>query len=114
MPENEKFEQLAESLKKYAATNLELAKLETTEMVSVIGSDLISSILILIVLLLGILFLSLWAAFYLSALLDDRYSGFGIVAGFYMVIALVLMICKKRILERLLKDRIVHKICNKT
>lgn len=110
MPEFGKIEELTESLKKYIATSYELQKLQAIESSSVFGSGLISSLFVGLVVVLFVFFLSLWAGFYLSAIIGDNYSGFLIVAGFYFLFSLILVIVRKKLIEKPLRDKIIRKV----
>lgn len=110
MPENIKTEELTTSLKRYANTSYELIKLEATERISVTGAGLISGLLVSLAGLLFVLFLSLGLSFYLSLLLGSSYAGFMIVGGFYMLLAVILFTGRKKLVEKPLRDKIIHKI----
>lgn len=109
----EKIEELTKSIKSYITSNIEIFKLEAVELFSVIGASFISSLLIGVVVFLFVVFLSLCAGFYFSSLFGDNYSGFAIVAGFYLIIAIILIIGRKKIVEKPLQDQIIRKIFNK-
>jgi hypothetical protein len=113
MSEPAKIDKLAESLKQYVNTNYELIKLEATERSSVIGSGIASSILIGIVGILFLSFASLFAGFYLSAYYGNTYIGFAIVAGAYLVIGLILLIGRKSLVEKPIRDSIIRKVYSK-
>jgi len=105
--------ELAESLKNYLNTNIELLKLELTERCSVIGASLLSNLLVVLIVVLFAFFGSLWFGFYLSDLLGDSYSGFAIIAGFYLILGIVLILGKNKFLESPLRDKIIQKVLNK-
>jgi len=113
MSEHVNIEEIADSLKVYVNTNLELIKLELTERVSVLGSSLISNLLVWLVIVLFLFFISLGLAFYLSNLLGNNYSGFIIIAGFYLLIGLILILGKKRLVEKPLRDKIIQELLHK-
>jgi hypothetical protein len=113
MPVLDKIEEITESLKIYVSTNYELIKLQAIERISVIMADLISNLLVGLVVLVSVLFISIWAGFYISASLGDNYSGFAIVGGFYLVIAIFLMIVRNKLVERPIRDKIIRKIFSK-
>lgn len=113
MPDQEKMQELTENLKGYLSTNYELIRLQATERASVIGSGMISSLLIGFAGMLLLLCITLVAGFYLSALLGDSYSGFAIVAGFYLVIVLILVIGREKLVEKPMRDRIIRKMLSK-
>ncbi len=110
MPEYEKLEEITENVKDYVATNCKLIKLQVAERSSVIGSGLISTLLIGITIFLLILFISLGLGFYLSARIGDTYSGFAIVAGFYLLIGIILIVGRKTLVEKPMRDKIIRKL----
>jgi len=113
MIENNKAEELTDSLKKYLNTNSELIKLELTERSIAIGTHLISGLLIGMFAVLFIVFISIWAGCYISILLGDNYSGFAIVAGFYFLLCLILLIGKKNLVEIPIRDKVITKVFSK-
>lgn len=110
MPELDKLDGITENLKDYVSTNYELIKLQATERTSVIGSGIISTIIIVIIGLLFFFALSLGVSFYLSALIGDTFSGFLIVAGFYLLLTLILYFGRKKLLETPIREKIIQKI----
>lgn len=113
MPENVKIEDLAESFKIYVNTNYKLIKLEAIERTSVIGSGLLSGLIIGLVGLLFVFFLSFGVCFYLSDYFGNYYIGFAIVAGFYLLLCLILIIGQKTFLKRPIRNKIIRKIFSK-
>lgn len=113
MSEHGKIEELTDSFKRYATTSYDLIKLEASERTSVIGSGLVSSILLGIVGVIFTLFLSFAAGFYISARMGDTWSGFAIVAGFYLVVLLILAAGRKRLVEKPMRDKIIRNIFSK-
>ena len=110
MAEVVKIEELAVSLKKYVNTNYELLKLEAAERSSVLGSGLMSGLVLALVGILFIFFLSLAAGFYISTCLGNNYAGFMIVAGFYLLVCLILLIGRRKLLEKPFRDKIIQKM----
>lgn len=110
MIEQDKLEKLTENLNKYVKTSFELVKLEATERACVVGSKLIVSLILLVVLCLFVLFISLSASFYLSDYFNNNSIGFVIVSAFYFFIGLILVIGRKTLLERPLRNKIIRKI----
>lgn len=113
MPENGKIEEFTENLKDYVKTNYELIKLQAIERSTVIVADLISDLLIGLVVIFVVLFISFWAGFYISAIIGDIYTGFAIVAAFYMLIAIIMLLVRKKLIERPIRNKIIRKIFNK-
>jgi ABC-type phosphate transport system permease subunit len=114
MQEHTKIETLTNGFKAYLNTNCELIKLQATEKSASIGSVIISKILIGVVAVLFVLFISLGFGFYLSAYFGNNYIGFAIVAGFYFVLGLVLVIARKGLIERPIRDKIIRKVFYKS
>ena len=113
MPEQTKIEELTDSLKRYVNTSYELIRLQATERSSVIGSGLISGIILGLTALLSVFFISLWAGFYLSDKIGNNYAGFAIVGGFYFLLGLILLIGRKKLVETPIRDKIIRKLLNK-
>lgn len=73
----------------YGKTSLELAKLKSIESTTRIATALISRAAVILMLGLFALVLNIGIALWLGELLGHSYYGFFIVAGFYLVAALV-------------------------
>lgn len=110
MPESGKIEQLTSDVKEYLMTNLEIVKLQATERTSVVGSGLLTAMIIGAVGFMFLLVLSLGAGYYLSDLFGNSYAGFAIIAGFYLMVGLVLYIGRKKMLEEPFRNQIIRKI----
>ena len=113
MPDQGKIEELTENFKSYLNTNIELIKYQGIERATVIIADLAVNFLVGLMLLLFVFFISLWACFYLSALLGDNYSGIAIVAGFYLLLGLILYMVRKKLVIKPLRDKIIRNILQK-
>lgn len=107
MEEQNKFEEVTESVKKYINTRYELMVLKTTEKAANVGADAISAILISRLATLSILILSFALALYISWLMDDTYSGFLIVGGGYFLITLLLIGFRKSLLTKPFRNIII-------
>jgi hypothetical protein len=108
MSELEKIEGLSDSIKQYIQLNYEIVKLEATRKTSEIGSSLLSSLVLGIALFLFIFASSIYVGFYLSVLLGDTFSGFGIIAGFYLLISIILFFARRKLIEKPLRDKIIE------
>ena len=113
MNEQGKIEALTDHLKIYVNTNLELNRLEATERISVLGSIFISQMLIVPAGILFVLFMSISVGFYLSKHFGGSDIGFAIVAGLYLLLGIVLILSRKRMLERPIRDRIIREAFKK-
>lgn len=110
MSEFNKLEALTEDVKQYLKLNVEILKLEAISHVSTLGSSLLSSLILSVAVILFLFSASLALGFYLSALLGDTFSGFAIVAAFYLLLSIVLFAIRKKIIERQVRDNIIAKI----
>lgn len=110
MSELEKIEGISDSVKQYVQLNYEIIKLEATNKTSEIGSSIFASLIIRIVFILFVLTLTLGAGFYLSTLLGDTFSGFLIIAGFYLLISIILLVGRKKLLDDPIRDNIIRKL----
>jgi|JRYD01.1.fsa_nt_gb hypothetical protein len=107
MEEQNKFEELTESIKTYVNTRYELMVLKATEKASNIGAESLSALLILKIASLSLLILSFAIAFYISSSMGDSYSGFIIVGGAYFVIMLILIGFRKSLLKKPFRNIII-------
>lgn len=110
MPEYNKLEEITDSVKEYLLLNFEILKLEATERISVIGASLTATLLVGISVFMFVFTLSIGLGFYISALLGNAYSGFAVIAAFYFILAFVLFIGRKKLIEKPLRDKIIEKI----
>ena len=110
MAEYGKIEDLTESLKVYINTSYELHKFEALERSSVIGASMISGLVMGIIGMFFLLFISLAAGFYVSSLLGNSYSGFGIIAAFYLLLGLILVLGRKKIMEQPIRESIIRQL----
>jgi hypothetical protein len=106
----EKIEELIDNFKRYSVTSVDLIKLETVDRLSTILSNLISKAIIGLIVTLFLFFFSLGICFYLSELFNNNYLGFGLVAGFYLLLAIVLLAGYKKFLARPIREKIIHEI----
>jgi hypothetical protein len=91
MEDNAKLlESLLDKAKEYGITTYELAKLKTIDKASDIVSSLVPFLIVIILLITCMLFLNLGIAFWLGDILGKAFYGFLVVAGFYLLLGLIL------------------------
>ncbi len=110
MSESIEPKEFTEVLRGYIQTNLELAKLEIVERGSVIGTALFSGVVIAVFGLLALLLLSIGAAFLIGQAFENDFVGFALVSGFYLLLALVLLLLRKQLVEKSIRDKILHEL----
>ena len=101
---NEKIDLLTDSVKEYIETNYELVKLQVIDHTSDVISAVIGMLIFGILLFLFIVFGSLYAAFYLTDLIGIDNIGFAVVGGFYLLIAILFFLNRKKLIE--------NRVCN--
>jgi hypothetical protein len=106
----EKIEELIVNLKSYTTSTIEIVKLEAVERTSSIVANFISGLVIGLVVILFAFFFSMGISLYLSELLDNTYWGFGIVAGAYLLLGIVLIIGRKKLLNKPIRDKFIQEL----
>jgi hypothetical protein len=108
MEESKKIDQAIDNIKEYINTRYELVTLKATDKASGIISNVASGVLILWLMLMALLLLSFAAAWYFSVVTGQRYLGFCIVGGFYLVIGIVLVIFRRSLLFKPFRNKIIE------
>lgn len=90
------------ALQQYVEERLQLIKLQATKTLSKTASAIIAGILIFIFSFFVLLFISIMGGFYFAELTGSNYIGFGIIAGFYILIVILIIILKKPVLDKIL------------
>jgi len=86
---NNSFESLFQKLEAYGKTTIQLSKLKSLEMSTVLASSLLSRLAVILVLSTSTLVLSIGVALWLGELLGRTYYGFFVVAGFYLLAGII-------------------------
>jgi hypothetical protein len=106
----EKIEELITNLKSYTISTIELVQLEAAQHASSIIAKVASGLIVWVVIIFFAFFLSIGLSFYLSELLDNKYLGFGIVAAAYLLLGLILIIGRRKLLMRPIRDKFIREI----
>lgn len=104
------WESLAEKAENYARTNIELAKLKATDKVSDVVSTIVLKIVYVFLALLIILMLNFGLALYIGERMGYSYSGFFIVALFYIIVGCLVYAFKKSWVSDPIKDAVISNI----
>jgi hypothetical protein len=108
MPEEQDFfKDTKQKLQRYIQQRILLLRLQATEKASRIISTIIASLLITVVGLFLLVFASFTAGFWLADITGSLTAGFGIVALFYFVVLLFIIIFLKKILQNLFINKII-------
>ncbi|MES2872456.1 MAG: phage holin family protein [Bacteroidota bacterium] len=87
-------------VKEYVDVRKEIAILSAVDKGSQLFANLVTDGLVLLFGVLGVLFGSLAAGFYLSEVFENTYAGFLIVTGFYFLLAIVFYALKDKYVEK--------------
>jgi len=97
-------------VEQYAKTSLEIYKLKAIDLFAGFFATLVTGIVIWLIFLMLLLFLSIGAAFYLGHLLNAYHHGFFIVAGFYLLMGIVIYIYRAKCLKEVFNNLIIKMI----
>jgi hypothetical protein len=96
MEELNKVEKLAGHIKEYAETRFDLIVLNVQDKITDILSSVVSSIIGTILTLFVLLFVSLGVALWLGEYFHSAFIGFFCIAGFYLVVAILVILNRKK------------------
>ena len=100
--------EFTEVLREYLDTNVDLIKFKIIDRGSIIGSSVISGVVISVFGLLFLLLMSIGGGFLLGDVFEDNFTGFALVACFYLLLALLLYMFRKQIVQKTVRDKIIH------
>lgn len=94
-----KVEELADTVKDYVNTRIESAKLGIAEKSSAVIANLVAGLIVITFFLLFFLFGSIALAVGLGGWIGKTWAGFLIMAGFYLLVGIVVWIARVKILQ---------------
>lgn len=101
---------LITKLKEYAQIRKDLALLTLTEKGSHAVASLLSGSILVLLGLLVFFFGSLALGFFLSEMIGNTYAGFFIIAGFYLLLGIIIYLIKDKHIEKPIINRIIKKV----
>jgi hypothetical protein len=101
-----KAEKLVDHIKDYLQTSAELIKLKAVDKLAAGFSSIAVSLVLLVLIAWVIILASIGAAFWISEGMGDGYSGFFIVAGFYVLVSVIVYLSK----DTVIRKSIAHKV----
>lgn len=102
------FKDTKQKLQQYIQQRILLLRLQATDKISRIASAIITVVLMVVIGLFLLIFASITAGFWLTHLTGSAIAGFGIVALFYFVVFLFIIIFLKKILQNLLINKLIQ------
>ncbi len=106
-------ELITDDLKEYIAINMEITKLNIVAKTATVTASLMTSVVLAALAILAILFVSLGVALYLSGYKTVGFNGFAMIAGFYLILFVIVFLFKKIVLNNPFKDKIIRKLLSK-
>ena len=103
-------ENLTENVKDYLEARYDLAVLNMQDRVSDVTSSVAASLIIISFSLLALLFISVGGALWLGAVLGNVFIGFFCIAGFYMLLALLVFYNQERWIKLPMINLLLKKI----
>lgn len=111
MEDNTTFlESLLERASEYGKTSLELVKLKTLDKTTDIVSSLVPQSVVIILIASFMLFLNLGIALWLGDILGKTFYGFFVVAGFYILVGIVIHLFMHKWIKKLVGNYIIKHI----
>jgi len=109
----EKLEGLTDHVKEYINTRVELTKLRLAEKTSMVISNLIAVTIVVLLFLFVIVFGSIAGAWALSEWIGKSYSGFLIVAGFYLLLGIIVWATRDKLIRFPVMNAIIKQLQKK-
>ncbi|WP_294251397.1 phage holin family protein [uncultured Chryseobacterium sp.] len=90
---------MIETVKEYVSKRIDLLKIEATEKSSLSAGVITYFVLMVVAFSFFIILFNFGIAFLIGEALGNHSYGFLIVSGFYLLIMIIIMICKKRVVN---------------
>lgn len=111
MEDNTKFlESLLEKATEYGKTSFELVKLKALDKTMDIVSSLIPHSVVFVLIASFLIFLNLGLALWLGEILGKIFYGFFVVAGFYVIIAIIIHFFMHKRIKRLVGNYFIRRV----
>ena len=110
MEDQSKIQQIYQHVEQYVATTAELYKLKAFQKVAKVATSVITSVLMAFFGILFLLFVSIGLAVYLGEVMGRMHYGFMIVAGIYLLLAIIIYALSARVLKDKFNTMIVRQI----
>jgi hypothetical protein len=101
---------LISNIKEYARVRRELAMLTIAEKTSTAAAGAAAGSILAVLGLFVFFFGSLTLGFYLSEVIGNTYSGFLILTGFYLLLALIVYFAQEKMIKKPIENGMIKKI----
>jgi len=95
-------------LKQYISDRITLVKLQSIEKISTVAASIASGVTLAVLGLFFLIFLSITLGFLFASWLDSNTAGFGIVAGIYLLLIIIIVVFGKKIFGNLITKKIIQ------
>ena len=102
------FKESKEELRQYLQDRIWLLKLQAGEKGSQIFASMVTMLVIGLFAFFVLLFLSIMAGYYFAELTQSLFTGFSIIAVFYVLVLALLIVNRKKIMAKLADSVIAH------
>src|SRR5690606_2764986 len=103
-------ELLYDKAKKYTETSLELYKLNAIDIASDVISSLVSRIALVLILSFFTLFINIGISLLIGDMLGAYYLGFLVVSGFYLILAILIYFFSEQLIESPITNLVIAKL----
>lgn len=107
------FTEIKDRFQAYVTDRLTLVKLQAVEKISVAVAAIISGVLLLVFGLFLLIFISITLGFLFSRWLDSYAAGFGIVAGIYLLLILIVAFFGKKLFGNAVTSKLIQNFLKK-
>ncbi len=107
-PESNFFTDTINLLKQYVSDRITLIKLQSIEKISSLAASIASGVTLALLGLFFLIFLSITLGFLFASWLHSNTAGFGIVAGIYLLLIIIIVVFGKKIFGNLITKKIIQ------
>lgn len=111
--QNSFFTEYKSVFKNYLHNRLTLIKLQTVDTVSRLMGALVVGVLLAVIGFVALLFISIMLGYYFASLTGSNFAGFSIIAAFYVILFLVLIIFRKSLVEKFIMNAVIKILFDK-
>lgn len=105
-----KAEELADSIKEYVNAGIDSVKLNVAEKTSMLIANVLAAMVVAAVFLFFIIFAGIALAFGLGEWIGATWAGFLIVAGLYLLLAIVVWAARERIIRLPIMNALIKQL----
>ncbi len=107
------FTEVKDRFQAYVTDRITLVKLQAVEKISVVTAAIISGVLLVVFGLFLLIFISITLGFLFSHWLDSYAAGFGIVAGIYLLLILLVVFFGKKLFGNAVTHKMIQNFLKK-